>query len=132
MVAHLAALYERQGPVGDSAVPEAEKDVPELDEALTARMYLESESRHRRLLEVLAAEAGQWIFTAELAAMLGVTSGTRGMAGIFGAFGRRAKHRYGGRKPWTSEWDPVRSEARYRMDPQVAAWIVLAAREERE
>jgi hypothetical protein len=59
-----------------------------------------------------------------------VTSGTKGMAGVFGAFGRRAKHRYGGAKPWRSEWDPIRGEARYLMEPQVAAWIVTAARGE--
>jgi hypothetical protein len=99
---------------------------------MAERMYLDSEPRHRHLLEALASEAGQWVFTAELAKELGVTSGSKGMAGIFGAFGRRAKHRYQGAKPWNSEWDPVHGEARYQMTPEVAAWIIAAARGEGE
>jgi hypothetical protein len=130
MVSHLAHLS------GEAEIPAAPgkvavlPDTIELDEALVTRMYAESESRHRRLLKALALEAGQWVFTADLSKELGVTSGTKGMAGIFGAFGRRAKHRYGGRKPWQSKWDSVRGEACYRMDPEVAGWIARAAREE--
>ena len=39
---------------------------------------------------------------------------------MLGAFGRRAKHRYGGLKPWKTEWDPAREEARHLMPAAVA------------
>src|SRR5690348_15571240 len=117
MVGYLASLYEENAPPVAPEQSGSEDNIPERDEALITRMYMDSESRHRRLLKALAAEAGRWVFTAELAKSLGVKSGPKGMAGIFGAFGRRAKHRYGGQKPWESEWDPVQGEARYRMEP---------------
>jgi len=94
-----------------------------LDANLVMRMYEDSEERHRRLLHHLAEHPGEWIFTSELAKALGVETGTKGMAGVFGAFGRRAKHRYEGAKPWEMAWDPNRGEAKYRMDPAVAVWI---------
>jgi len=94
-----------------------------LDSNLVIRMYLDSEERHRRLLDYLAGRAGDWVYTSEIAEALGVTTGSKGMAGVFGAFGRRAKHRYGGAKPWELAWDPTRGEAKYRVDPEVAAWI---------
>jgi hypothetical protein len=96
---------------------------------IVMRMYLESEDRHRELLKVLAEQPGEWLYTAEIAPAVGIESGSKGMAGMFGAFGRRAKHRYGGLKPWASSWDPGRHEAKYRMDPQVAEWIQEAIRE---
>jgi hypothetical protein len=125
----LLADLDRGLEVSSPTASEAENAGPRiyLDANLVARMYLESEARHRELLETLAANPGKWITTAELADILGVTSGSKGMAGMFGAFGRRAKHRYGGEKPWDMEWEPIRNEARYQMKPKVAAWISSAA-----
>jgi hypothetical protein len=94
-----------------------------LDANVVIRMYEESEGTHRRLLDYLAAHAGQWTFTGELSDALGVATGRKGMAGVFGAFGRRAKHRYGGAKPWDMAWDPIKGEAKYRVEPEVATWI---------
>lgn len=94
-----------------------------LDAPLVVTMYVDSERRHRQLLDLLASRAGEWLYTSELADALSVSSGSKGMAGVFGAFGRRAKHRYGGAKPWETEWDPIQGEAKYRMSPQVAAWL---------
>ena len=99
-----------------------------LDSNVVIQMYRDSEERHRKLMEILAEAEGRWLYTAELADALGVKTGSKGMAGTFGAFGRRAKHRYKGLKPWESSWEPVRDEARYRMDPEIAAWVRSAAR----
>lgn len=94
-----------------------------LDGDLITRMYLESEERHRKLIDYLASRKGEWVFTSELAKALDIPTGTKGMAGVFGAFGRRAKHRYGGAKPWEMTWDPIRGEAKYRMDRRVAEYV---------
>jgi len=74
-------------------------------------------------MEYLASRRGEWVFTRELAKALDVPTDTRGMAGVFGAFGRRAKHRYGGLKPWDMAWDPIEGEAKYCMKPEVAEWV---------
>jgi len=94
-----------------------------LDRALLERMYRESHGPHRRLMEYLAEHAGELIYTSDLAARLGLAHGARSLAGMLGAFGRRAEHRYGGRKPWESEWDPSVYESRHRMTPEVAEQI---------
>lgn len=102
--------------------------VPELSEALVVRMFKDSEQRHRRLLLFLAENAGNWFYTGELAEELEVPTGRKGMAGVFGAFGRRSKHRYGGATPWELDWEPEeKEEVRYMMRPEVAAWIKGAA-----
>jgi hypothetical protein len=100
-----------------------------LDSGLVTQMYVDSEERHRELLRILAANGGSWLFTEELAEIMKMENGSRGMAGMLGAFGRRAKHRYGGLKPWDSVWEPGREEARYSMDPEVAEWVKAAAKQ---
>ena len=121
VIAYLAELD--RGDAG--AMVEAETTGPQvfIDANLVVRMFEESEGRHRALMELLADRRGEWVYTTELAESLEVDSGTKGMAGVFGAFGRRANHRYGGAKPWEMAWDPTRGEARYRMNPEVAEWL---------
>jgi hypothetical protein len=87
---------------------------------LIRRMYRESYEGHRRLMVLLAEAPDEWIYTKEIATALHVANGTRGVAGMLGAFGRRSKNRYGHRKPWISEWDSGREEARYMMPAEVA------------
>lgn len=94
-----------------------------LDPALIRRMYEESQPPHRHLMEYLAERPGEVIYTRALAEALGLPKGARSLAGMLGAFGRRAEHRYGGRRPWESEWDPAAYEARHRMAPEVAEQI---------
>ncbi len=94
-----------------------------LDPALVRRMYEESQEPHRRLMEYLAERPGEVIYTRALAEALGLPNGARSLAGMLGAFGRRAEHRYGGSKPWESEWDPAAYEAKHRMAPEVAEQI---------
>jgi hypothetical protein len=74
-----------------------------LDEALIRRMYQESEQPHRDLMKLLASRAGQWVHTSEIAEEMQLENGSRSAAGMFGAFGRRAAHRYRGAKPWFSD-----------------------------
>jgi len=121
VIAMIADL-QREGAAGTAS---AEKIY--LDANVVARMYWDSEERHRTLLEFMADHPAVWLYTSDLENALGVTTGSRGMAGIFGAFGRRSKHRYGGAKPWELGWDQTRNEARYRMTREVAGWIKAAA-----
>ncbi len=111
---------------GDEAEAESQP-VPELDEALVKRMYDESWDTHKALLSHLAENAGSWVYSNELVTALNLRSGSKSVAGMFGAFGRRTKHRYGGAKPWDIKWDQDRGEAKYRMKPEVAAWVKAAA-----
>ena len=87
-------------------------------------MYLESEGEQRRLMRLMAERPDEWRYSKELAADLRLPKGTGGLAGMFGAFGRRAKHRYGGQKPWEVNWDAAREENRYRMPADIAATIL--------
>lgn len=100
---------------------------PPVDEALAVRMYEDSFARHRRLLTYLADRSDRWVSSRELTQALELPSGSKSVAGMFGAFGRRAKHRYGGAKPWDVDWDRENGEGRYRMKADVAAWIEKAA-----
>jgi Family of unknown function (DUF6416) len=120
----IALLADLNRGIADRAGGEG-SETASLDEALVTRMYFDSEERHRDLMSYLASRPGEWVFTSELADALNMPTGTKGMAGVFGAFGRRAKHRYGGAKPWEMAWDPARGEAKYRMDPKVAKWVGL-------
>lgn len=88
--------------------------------ALVERMYWDSLEAHRALLTYLAAHPDEWFYTSDLAEALELDHGNRSLAGMLGAFGRRAAHRYGGKKPWISEWDPSRSESRHTMTQEVA------------
>jgi hypothetical protein len=90
---------------------------------LIRRMYRESYDGHKRLMALLAQRPGEWTYTSEIAAELHVAKGARGVAGMLGAFGRRSKNRYGHQKPWISEWDGGREEARHMMPDEVAETI---------
>lgn len=90
------------------------------DEALIKRMYSESEPRHRQLMKLLADHPDEWLYTNEVAEALQLPHGSKSAAGMFGAFGRRASHRYDGAKPWGTEWDPAAYEARHKMTADIA------------
>src|SRR4051794_34964806 len=84
------------------------KNTADLDYETVARMYGESEAPHRRLLDLLANASDEWLYTSDIAEQLALPNGSRSVAGMLGAFGRRAKHRYKGQTPWDTEWDPAR------------------------
>lgn len=94
-----------------------------LDEALVRRMFEESQPRHRELMQLLAGHPDEWMYTSGIAEAMELPHGSASAAGMLGAFGRRASHRYGGAKPWVSEWDPAAYEARHMMISDVAEII---------
>jgi hypothetical protein len=96
-----------------------------LDADLVTRMYEESHEQHRRLIDFLADNPDRWFYTSELAEALGLEKGARAVGGMLGAFGRRAKNRYGGLTPWETEWDAGRGEAKHRMTEDVARYLRL-------
>lgn len=126
---HVQAVYRLLASVGRGSnestgqAPNA-VDATELpDPELVKRMYRESYEGHRQLMVLLAQAPGEWIHTEDIARTLDIAKGARGVAGMLGAFGRRSKHRYGHKKPWISEWDGVREEARHMMPVEVAQVI---------
>jgi hypothetical protein len=116
----LAAVTSRAAAVEP---PPAEPAGEPLAASLVARMYAESKENHRRLLHLLAEHPGRWFSTAELAELLGTQHGARAVAGMMGAFGRRAADRYDGQKPWRSRVDPESQKSRHTMDAHVASTI---------
>jgi hypothetical protein len=115
----LLASLDDDGPPGAEGGDKRERP----DAALVKRMYEESQDAHRALMLYLADRPGEWLYTGELAHALDLPNGARSLAGMLGAFGRRANHRYGGRAPWDSEWDPARYESRHRMMADVASAV---------
>jgi hypothetical protein len=124
----LSQIYRRLGDLSDSLGTDQGFHLPTpLDDAMVARIYAESEEPQRRMMRLMAEHADEWRYSSELAADLQLAHGPRGLAGMLGAFGRRAKHRYGGNKPWQSEWDSAREEARYMMSAEIAGVIMATA-----
>ena len=114
IVKHERAL-EEEADEADSAL---------VDEALIRRMYRESEDPLRRLMKLLAAHAGERMYTSRVAEeLVELEHGSRSAAGMFGAFGRRAAHRYGGNKPWIEDWDPAAHEPWHLMPEEIARVI---------
>lgn len=122
LIARLQAGEEQKGASTEGAAPA-------LDEALVTRMYRESKATHRAFMKHLAGRPSEWSYTGEVAEALDLPNGSKSAAGMLGAFGRRARHRYGGVTPWEAEWDHESGEARYRVTPEVATWIRKAAAE---
>jgi hypothetical protein len=125
----LGDVYALLGALGSRSItPLTGVEVPiSQGESLLRQMYLESEGEQRRLMRLMAERPDDWRYSKELALDLGLAKGTRGLAGMFGAFGRRAKHRYGSQKPWEVSWDAAREENRYRMPADIAATILDVA-----
>jgi hypothetical protein len=123
---HIAKLSRAMEPalLGTDSPGQAQTDAdPAVSDKLLRRMYDESEPPHRRLIEFFAENPDRWMYTSEIASDLDLPHGNMSLAGMLGAFGRRAKHRYEGKTPWRSEWDPARGEVRHMM-PQAIADLV--------
>ncbi|MEW6060295.1 MAG: hypothetical protein AB1551_09205 [Actinomycetota bacterium] len=104
-----------------------------VSEELFSRMFLESPPAMRKLLVLLADDAGRNFPTAEICGALDLTPAQ--LAGVLGAFGRRVKNRYkGAKKPFQARWDPDPAQHTwlYRMDAEVAEVIKRTARDVEE
>jgi hypothetical protein len=75
---------------------------PEGFREMVKRAYLDSNYTAKPLLEFLADNPDRAIPYTEISQALGYPT-NRSLPGLLGAFGRRAKHRYGGAKPFVEE-----------------------------
>ena len=116
----LARLMADDGGEDGGAAAEEIALTPEL----VRRMYEESQPAHRRLFKYLAERPDTWIHSDALAQGLKLQGGSKSLAGMLGAFGRRAKHRYNGLRPYISEWDHGAGQVRHLMPGEVAKVIV--------
>jgi hypothetical protein len=124
---HVPAVYRLLAGAGQTTIPSLPGDLADTPDSaaipgpeLVRRMYRESYEGHKLLMALLAKAPDEWTYTAEIATALHIAKGARGVAGMLGAFGRRSKNRYGHQKPWISEWDGDREEARHMMPAEVA------------
>lgn len=92
------------------------------------RMYKESDTNMRAILDALAARAGKEVSSRELKSVLsrsrGETATSSTLGGTLGAFGRRIRNRY--RKqtwPFAARWIPQTNENEYTMSNEVAALL---------
>ncbi len=122
LLANLMADGEGSGDV-TAAAEEGDSEEPTLTPDLVRRMFEESHEHHREMLKSLAAHPDEWFYSDALAQRLGLEGGSRSLAGMLGAFGRRANHRYSGLKPFVSEWDAGAYQARHKMPAEVAQII---------
>jgi hypothetical protein len=113
----------------DAESADTRPDIPEAEPSneLVIRMYRESEAghAHQKLMDHLATVAendgDRWVPSSELMQVLGKDRVQ--LRGVFGAFGRRANHRYGGAKPWRAKWDHNAGQYTYRVSAAVAGAI---------
>ena len=122
LIAERLGAQEGLTAVAPAEMPETPEPIkPDLDEALVRRIYGESLDTHRRLLEVLASHAGEWVSYADISKEMGFDN-PRSLPGTMGALSRRVNHRYGGR--WAFEAEPLSGDWHARMEPWVAEIIV--------
>jgi hypothetical protein len=125
---YLANVYQKLAELTSKAAAAGGADAHKgssalLDDQMLRRIYDESLEPHRRLMGLMAEHPDEWRYSSEIAADLELEHGARGLAGMLGAFGRRAKHRYSELKPWESRWDSAREEMRHMMPANVAKTI---------
>jgi hypothetical protein len=108
------------------ALPEAKSElgVERRNELLT-RVYVESQPTFRRLLLLLAERPNpeDLMSYRDVGLAMGWKE-PRSLPGALGAFGRRAKHRYGGFWPFDRTWDDDEWTHSLRMDPAIAAFLL--------
>src|SRR4051794_14593986 len=91
----LGDVYGLLGERLSGAAPEvADPAAGVLTDDLVRRIFAESQPAHRKMLEFLASRPDEWMYSEDVAAALGLPHGQASLAGMLGAFGRRAKHRY--------------------------------------
>ncbi|HZO06216.1 MAG TPA: hypothetical protein VFB52_07495 [Solirubrobacterales bacterium] len=96
------------------------EDVPE---HLLQRAYSESDTQFQALLRYLAERPDEAIGSVQIANELGLANGTASLAGMLGAFARRAKNRYDGFWPFERIYSPGDEGSRLIMTAEIATAI---------
>jgi hypothetical protein len=96
-------------------------------ERLVNRVYRESDEQFRNLLELLARSPGQALGTQLVADELELERGTAALAGMLGAFGRRAKNRYGSFWPFERIHNGAVERSELIMNSEVATIVTRIA-----
>ena len=91
--------------------------------SLLTRIYRESETQFRNLLRLLAAYPGEPRSTEVIARDLGLPSGAGSLAGMLGAYARRAKSRYDGFWPFERLYDSAAERSELVMSAEIAAIV---------
>jgi hypothetical protein len=123
---YLPVPSSRVGDVYRLLASDGPEDSSGIDPALLVRIYRESEESFRQLLDYLAERPDQPISTKRVAAGLRLSRGTASLAGMLGAFGRRAANRYDGVWPFEKGFNPVEDTNEFTMSRSVADVIKQA------
>jgi hypothetical protein len=96
---------------------------------LVNRVYRESDEQFRRLLALLARSPGDPLSTELVAEELQLERGPASLAGMLGAFGRRANNRYDGFWPFERLYNGAEERSELIMNSEVATILqrILAA-----
>ena len=110
--------------VDDSPSPSLATD--EWTPARIRKMVEQSEAPMRSVLNALASQPGAWLSTQVLAEAVGGAADWNTIAGMFGAFGRRCKSRYGlETKPYDRRNEHGVGKV-YRMSKEIAQQVLQA------
>jgi hypothetical protein len=102
----------------------------EWSEAELRKLWNESGKPMRKALALLAAHGGKPVPGDDIAKALGKTARGHTVAGMFGALGRRLKHRHKGHRPFSRTWNAALTRWEYTMPTEVAALVSQFAKAE--
>jgi len=97
---------------------------------LVNRVYRESDEQFRRLLKLLARHSGEPLNTEQVAKELDLDRGAASLAGMLGAFGRRAKNRYEGFWPFEKLYNSAAERSELIMNSEIAVIVERIAASE--
>lgn len=90
---------------------------------LVNRVYRESDEKFRSLLELLARHPGTPLSTERVASELELYRGPASLAGMLGAFGRRANNRYESFWPFEKLYNSAEEQSELIMNSEVATIV---------
>jgi hypothetical protein len=105
------------------AIPTTKQPDGTISDALLLRIWNESGKTLRKVMKYLASRPGEAVGADEVAREIYGSAKGHKLAGAMGAFGRRAKGRYEGKKPFTVKFNAEANRWEYTMAKEVAARI---------